>query len=229
MVVWAQPSRPSVAGLSKKGQAVYKNYCIGCHLASGQGTPPAIPPLTGNARMRDLRYVVQTVRQGRGVMPAFSQLDAAEIQAVTTYVQNAWGDRSAPVEHAQVTALITELDRDKNLSTAAAAGWYTEKQAEEGKGEYVERCGRCHGVNFVPDDFATGLTGAAFEWRWKNRTVFDLFETTRNTMPPGEEGTLGPEMTLRIVAYILKSNGFKAGPKELTPDPELLRTFRLAR
>src|SRR5688572_20927578 len=86
MVARAQPASPTPAETSRKGRAVYTNYCAGCHLASGAGTPPAIPPLTDSGRMRDVRHVVRTIRQGRGSMPAFRQLDAAEIQAVTAYV-----------------------------------------------------------------------------------------------------------------------------------------------
>lgn len=110
-----------------------------------------------------------------------------------------------------------------------SAGWFTAEQAARGKPLYEQHCGKCHGTNFVPDDFATGLKGAAFDWRWKERTVYDFYETTRTTMPPGEGGTIGPRTTADIVAYILQVNGFAPGSSELPADPAKLQQMPLRR
>ena len=108
-------------------------------------------------------------------------------------------------------------------------GWYTAAQAERGQAAYGDRCATCHGRDFVPDDFSTGLKGAAFEWRWNGRTVGDLFEVTRKTMPPGEAGSLGPRATSDIVAYLLQVNGYPEGPSELPSDAGALKAMKLTR
>lgn len=211
------------------GKTIYANYCIGCHQASGQGNPPLVAALGANRMLGDLRHVVQTVRQGRGLMPAFPRLDAVELAAVATYVRNSWKNDFGRVDAAEVTALLSDLEKPAPGAAGSSGGWYTEEQAARGKELYLERCAQCHGVNFVPDDFSTGLKGAAFDWRWKERTVYDLFETTRATMPPGEGGTLGPQTTIDIVSYLLQVNGLQAGPKELPPQADVLQQLRIRR
>ena len=115
--------------------------------------------------------------------------------------------------------------------TTAPAGAvvYTKQQATRGSAVYDERCATCHGADFVPDEFATGLTGVAFDWRWKDRTVFDLYESIRTTMPPDETGSLGPQTTVDIVAYLLQVNKYEPGQEELPPKPEILRGIQLKR
>lgn len=119
--------------------------------------------------------------------------------------------------------------RTAAVPAPSPAGWFTAEQAARGKPLYEQHCGKCHGTDFVPDDFATGLKGAAFDWRWKERTVYDFYETTRTTMPPGEGGTIGPRTTADIVAYILQVNGFAAGASELPADPAKLQQMPLRR
>lgn len=220
---------PPDSGLIRKGQAVYANYCAGCHLASGRGNPPAMPPLAGNDALRNFGHVVRTVREGRGVMPAFKRLEPGDVAAVAAYVRNSWGNGFGEVDVAQTTALIGEFEQAAATSAAGPRDWYTDRQATRGKALYLDRCAKCHGADFVPDDFATGLRGAAFDWRWKDRTVSDLFETIRQTMPPGEGGSVGPQTTIDIVAYLLQANGFPASTKELLPEPLALQQLRIRR
>ncbi len=115
--------------------------------------------------------------------------------------------------------------------TTAQAGAvvYTKQQATRGSAIYVDRCASCHGADFVPDEFATGLTGPAFDWQWKERTVFDLYESIRTTMPPDEMGSLDPQSTVDIVAYLLQANKYEPGRTELPPKPEVLREIHLKR
>ena len=112
---------------------------------------------------------------------------------------------------------------------ARLEGWYTKAQARRGQDLYKKQCAACHGVTFVPDDFSPGLSGAAFEWRWRARTAYDLFEAIRTTMPPGEAGSLGPPSTAEIVAYLLQVNGFPSGTRELSAEREDLERMLLKR
>jgi mono/diheme cytochrome c family protein len=211
-----------------QGRELYTARCAACHEEAGKGRPPRFPALQGNANLRDLARFVGIVRRGQGGMPPFPQLDAEQIAALAAYVRTAWENDFGLVTREQVEALL----RDTEAVPAAGAdraAWYTDEQAARGEALYLKRCAECHGADFVPDDFATGLTGAAFDWQWKGRTVYDLFETIRTTMPPAEEGTLGPRATADIVAYLLKANKFPAGVTELDTAPETMQKMRIER
>lgn len=140
--------------------------------------------------------------------------------------------RDEPAAHPELarSAQVAPVRPDTPASDAARrAGWYTKAQARRGQDLYNKQCAACHGVTFVPDDFSPGLTGAAFEWRWRARTAYDLFEAIRTTMPPGEAGRLGPRSTAEIVAYLLQVNGFPSGTRELSAERENLERMLLKR
>jgi mono/diheme cytochrome c family protein len=227
----AQSSDDAGAGSSKEmqGEALYAVHCAPCHEISGAGRPPAVPRLEDNSRLRDLEFVVRRIRQGRGAMPAFPRLVPEEVAALAAYLRSAWGNDFGKVETGEVRRLLDSINHPSVPASTPAGGWYTVEQALRGKEFYEETCAQCHGADFVPDDFAPGLTGAAFDWGWKSRSVYDLFEKIRSTMPPGGTGTLGPQTTIDIVAYLLKSNGFPPGSRELPPLSEELQVMKLAR
>lgn len=146
-----------------------------------------------------------------------------------TSFRNAWGNDFGAVTRERVTAPLLAIGRAPMTTGAPEAGWYSDDQATRGRALYLKHCAECHGADFVPDDFSPGLTGAAFDWQWKSRTVYDLFETIRTTMPPGRGGTLGRRTTIDIVAYLLRMNEFPDGAAELPPTPKLLQQMRLQR
>ena len=89
------------------GAAIYTAQCAACHQASGAGVPGAFPPLAGHAGdlyAADRAYLPAVLVAGlmgaidvggvtyNGLMPAFAQLDDAEIAAVLNHVLSAWGD-----------------------------------------------------------------------------------------------------------------------------------------
>ncbi|HXJ18213.1 MAG TPA: cytochrome c, partial [Candidatus Polarisedimenticolia bacterium] len=55
------------------------------------------------------------------------------------------------------------------------------------------------------------------------RTVGDLFDTTRNTMPMNQPDSLTAKQYVDLVAYLLQANGFPAGKDELTGDSQALK------
>src|SRR5437870_641167 len=70
-------------------------------------------------------------------------------------------------------------------------GVYTQAQANRGKAAYAERCASCHGAGLGGGEEAPALTGDKFLAKWRNRSVDELLESIRTTMPPGQPGTLG--------------------------------------
>ena len=104
------------------------------------------------------------------------------------------------------------------------SGIYTTEQAGLGQALYEDRCVSCHGelTAFVPE-MAALLADHTFKSRWQNRTVGELFELIQIEMPQDAPGTLSPEQTADLVAYILSGNRLPAGEVPLTGDVEQLR------
>jgi quinoprotein glucose dehydrogenase len=80
---------PSVSTTPEgRGQSVFTANCALCHGANREGRPPAIPSLVDvNSRLGkdQIRSVVQ---QGRGPMPAFSQLSDADVTSLLAYLEH---------------------------------------------------------------------------------------------------------------------------------------------
>ena len=104
-------------------------------------------------------------------------------------------------------------------------GVYTADQAKRGKAQYSQNCANCHMDDLSGSGWAQALVGDAFTQAWDGQTVGDLFEVTNTTMPPDKPGSLGPDATLDVVAYLLQSNQFPAGKDELKNDPEALKNI----
>ena len=106
-------------------------------------------------------------------------------------------------------------------------GVYTLEQAEKGQMDYSRQCARCHGDMLEGDDEAPPLADASFLSNWDGLTVGDLFERIRTSMPYNNPEGVNREAKVRIVAYILTSNGFPAGDMELSIRTELLKLIRI--
>src|SRR4249919_202854 len=68
-------------------------------------------------------------------------------------------------------------------------GVYTEAQAQRGKTIYVQRCGTCHGSG----DQAPALYGSDFLSNFDGRTLAELFDRIKNTMPQDKPASLTPQ------------------------------------
>ena len=103
-------------------------------------------------------------------------------------------------------------------------GVYTEKQAQRGEALYHETCSSCHGDKLTGKDSenAPPLTGEKFEMIWNERTVGDLFRKILRKMPQDDPGTLTPQQSADLAAFLLSFNKFPAGKNELPADNEPL-------
>ena len=106
-------------------------------------------------------------------------------------------------------------------------GIYSDEQAGRGKALFVQQCASCHGESLTGK---TGppLAGTAFKGNWDGLTADDLFKYIKKSMPRGQAGTLSREQTADMVAFLLTSNGFPAGQKELSNDATVLQKIRFA-
>ncbi len=107
-------------------------------------------------------------------------------------------------------------------------GVYTAVQADQGKATYDAKCASCHGsmASFTPD-MAPLLNDHMFQAGWKNRSLGELFERIRETMPQNEPGTLSPKDTANIIAYVLSANKLPPGSVELPEEVDGLKAIVL--
>ena len=92
----------------------------------------------------------------------------------------------------------------------ASAGVYTEVQAVRGDTVFQKFCLSCH----TP----TSYSDQQFRMNWFGRPLFELFKTVKTTMPEDNIGGLSDDEYTRVLAYILKLNGFPAGADSLKSD-----------
>ena len=100
----------------KLGAELYRDHCIECHGKSGEGIPPAYPPLAGNrsltvhSAINPIRIVLNggyppsTAGNPRpfGMPPFGPSMSDTEVAAVVSFIRNAWGNQGAPVSSVEV-------------------------------------------------------------------------------------------------------------------------------
>jgi mono/diheme cytochrome c family protein len=110
-----------------------------------------------------------------------------------------------------------------------ASGVFTTPQQQRGEAIYTRECSTCHGEKLKGGEGSPPLTGTEFNSNWTDKTVADLFDKIRQTMPapPEQPGKLSPQQTSDVIAHILSTAGFPAGPTELPSDFDQLKTIRI--
>lgn len=105
-------------------------------------------------------------------------------------------------------------------------GIYSTAQATRGADGFSTYCAACHGASLGGIGEAPGLIGGQFMSDFDGLTVAELFDRIRATMPMTAPGSLKREQYAEILAFVLKSNGFPAGPKDLDYRSEYLSDIR---
>ena len=86
-----------------RGQMLYVDFCVRCHLPDGTGETGLIPPLANADFLQDIQATVQSIKYGihgpitvNGVIynntMAPMSLENDEIADVTNYILNSWGN-----------------------------------------------------------------------------------------------------------------------------------------
>lgn len=103
-------------------------------------------------------------------------------------------------------------------------GTYTEDQAARGATQFQQQCGRCHGANLA-GTFETPPLVGRFVPYWSGTTLDVLVDYITRAMPLNRPGSLSAATNADITAFLLKSNGFPAGAKELSAAVEDQKTI----
>ncbi|MBK7650750.1 MAG: cytochrome c [Flammeovirgaceae bacterium] len=73
------------------------------------------------------------------------------------------------------------MDTIKLIASTTAV--FSSKQAELGSGLYVVNCASCHGRDLRGTEGGSALMGDRFLDKWKEKSIGELFELTKATMP----------------------------------------------
>src|SRR3982751_3083826 len=105
---------PSLKESIVRGEAVYRQSCIACHMADGGGAPPMNPPLIATSFVKgDKALLAGIVLKGmsnepvdgekyHNVMPAMDMLTDQEVADVLTYVRSSFGNKESAVSENDV-------------------------------------------------------------------------------------------------------------------------------
>ena len=102
-------------------------------------------------------------------------------------------------------------------------GVFTDAQAVRGQNAYKASCAPCHKADLLGDTGAPALAGPEFFSRWNGSSADDLVKTIRASMPQDAPDTLGTQLYVDLVSFLLKSNGASSGPAELSIDSAALK------
>ena len=97
----------------------------------------------------------------------------------------------------------------------------TTDQAQAGATIYAEKCTGCHSADLGEGGHGPPLKGEYFQTTWGGQSARKLYGTIISTMPASDPGSLSPEQTLALSAFILRTNGYPAGDKLLTQPSDL--------
>ena len=106
-------------------------------------------------------------------------------------------------------------------------GAYTEEQAKRGEVVSTKLCVSCHGPDLTGGEAGPALVGLEFLGNWTGLTAGDFYDRVNATMPADAPGTMTPQQTSDVAAYVLKLNKFPAGQTELPIDLAALKTIKI--
>ena len=126
--------------------------------------------------------------------------------------------------------LVFALGFSFSVLAASRSVWdsvYTKEQAVRGRTAYRSLCARCHGDALLGGENSPPLAGEDFLDKWNGKTVGELVERTRKTMPSDGPGKISRRQTTDLIAYLLSENAYPAGKTELEPDPVVLEDIQI--
>ena len=105
-------------------------------------------------------------------------------------------------------------------------GAYSEAQATRGEKVYATSCVSCHGDDLSGGGQTPPLAGKEFNSDWNDLSMGDLYDRTHLSMPADKPGSLTPEQTVDVIAFLLKKGSFPAGQADLPTDTAALKQMK---
>ena len=131
-MAWTGGLTPAARNASP-GAQVYESQCAMCHGVDRAGAPPAFPSLVGVVGRLTAEQVAEQVKNGKGRMPSFPNLDEAAMTALLDYLRS---DAPTPNQSgvAEMKASIPVLSMTD-----------TPQADKAGAAVYAGQCAICHG------------------------------------------------------------------------------------
>lgn len=127
-----------------------------------------------------------------------------------------------PIVTVAILTLPTTLKALQSDQISVWNGVYSEEQAARGKEIYRQECETCHLADLAGNDLTPPLIGIAFDYRWEQLSIGDMFSIMRITMPQSAPDSLSVQEYVDTISYLLKMNGFPSGKNELTTKESIL-------
>jgi mono/diheme cytochrome c family protein len=212
---------PALAG--KDFIAAWKDKTVGDVFTKIKVEMPQTAPgtLTPEQTADVLSYILSVNRFPAGAAPLAT--DAAPLNDIHIVEPAAAGAATAP---AAATADAAPAATAPVAAAGGGGGLYADAQAQRGQAVYVDNCAACHGP-MLGGDIGPALAGPRFVARWKDKSIADVFDKIKTTMPASAPGSLTPEQTADVLALVLSSNHYPGGAAELTPEAAPQKTAPL--
>ena len=114
-------------------------------------------------------------------------------------------------------------------SPSAWGGVFNKEQVERGRTAYNAQCARCHGETMGGGENSPALVDEVFFTIWSGKSVGDLVEYVRVTMPSDGPGKISRKRCIDIAAYLLSANGFPTGDIEFPTELDALNQITITR
>jgi mono/diheme cytochrome c family protein len=122
---------------------------------------------------------------------------------------------------------VAAQDATRKAASSVWSGVYTDEQAKRGEVVANKLCTSCHGPELSGGEAGPTLVGLEFIGNWNNLTVADFFDRVHATMPADAPGTMTPQQTSDVTAYVFKLNKYPAGKIELPTDLAALKGIKI--
>jgi mono/diheme cytochrome c family protein len=146
--------------------------------------------------------------------------------AILAFTYEGEGNGSAVTEAARPANRPAVAANAGGAAVQGAMPTFTAAQVQAGKTAYDANCAVCHGNTMTNGTFAPPLAGEYFKTTWAGKTVGEFY-THSKTMPPASPASLSDDVYASIVAYVLETNGYKAGATALPVGSAGLAAMRI--
>jgi mono/diheme cytochrome c family protein len=103
-------------------------------------------------------------------------------------------------------------------------GWYTSAQAASGAKNYKNSCAGCHGAK-LQGGMGPALVGRQFWTTYGGKKLSTLWSTVHTEMPMAAPGTVSPQNSINIMAFLLQKNGVPSGTTPLDDTVDLSKVL----
>jgi quinoprotein glucose dehydrogenase len=127
-------------GNEMSAQGIYQSQCSICHRDDMAGSPPDFPSLVGVGQRLTLQAIADTIRNGRGRMPAFANISPEQVHSLINYLvfeQNEMPSPTEPAPHTKYRFTGYKRFLDPEGYPAVVPPWGTLNAINLNTGEYA--------------------------------------------------------------------------------------------